>query len=133
MIINAFYNRPESLKKFKMVKSPVNDIFSLARKDCIPCQGGTPSLDAEQINQLLLQLKENWKINEAGHLYKTFKFIDFMSAMHFANEVAALSEQQAHHPDLTISWGVCQVEIWTHKIQGLTESDFILAAKIETI
>lgn len=111
----------------------MNDIGSLANKNCVPCQGGIPPLGEEAVNRLLTQLKNDWNTSELGHLYKQFKFKDFMSAMNFANQVAALSEQQAHHPDLTISWGACNVEIWTHKINGLTESDFILAAKIETI
>ena len=111
----------------------MKDMGSLANQNCVPCQGGTPPLGEEVLNKLLMQLKNNWNINALGHLYKQFKFVDFMSAMHFANQIAALSEQQVHHPDLTISWGGCKVEIWTHKINGLTESDFILATKIEAI
>ena len=113
--------------------SMMTDIASLANKNCVPCQGDLPPLGEEAVNRLLMQLKNNWHISALGHLYKQFKFVDFMSAMNFANQVATLSEQQAHHPDLTISWGACKVEIWTHKINGLTESDFILAAKIESI
>lgn len=111
----------------------MNDISSLTSKNCIPCQGGALPLGSEEANRLMGELNNNWEINEAGHLYKQFKFEDFMGAMDFANKVAILSEQQAHHPDLSIAWGGCKIEIWTHKIKGLTESDFILAAKIENI
>ncbi len=106
---------------------------SLANKKCIPCQGDVPPLPSQEVERLLAQLHSGWQVDEAGHLYKTYTFQDFMSALKFANEIALIAEQEAHHPDLTISWGACKVEIWTHKINGLTESDFILAAKIEAI
>ena len=105
----------------------------LTKKKCVPCQGGIPPLDGKSVNKLLMELQNNWKVNKSGHLYKKYTFKDFMSAMKFANQVAVIAEQEEHHPDLTISWGACVIEIWTHKINGLTESDFILAAKIETI
>lgn len=111
----------------------MSDMCSLTNKNCIPCQGGVPPLDAQAISKLMMQLQNNWHINEAGHLYKQFKFYNFIGSMDFANKAGIISEEQAHHPDLTISWGACKVEIWTHKINGLTESDFILAAKIEGI
>ena len=109
------------------------DICSLTKKNCIPCQGGVPTLDKDEEKNLIMQLQSDWRINELGHLYKQYKFADFMSAMEFANKIAIIAEQEAHHPDLTISWGACSIEIWTHKINGLTESDFILAAKIESL
>jgi 4a-hydroxytetrahydrobiopterin dehydratase len=105
----------------------------LANKTCIPCQGGVPPLGPNEINELLRQLKQNWELNEKGHLNKSFTFNNFIESMHFANRIATLAEEEGHHPDLTISWGLCRVEIWTHKINGLTESDFILAAKIENL
>ena len=105
----------------------------LANKRCIPCQGGTPPLDQRTAAKLLTDLGADWQINRDGHLYKQYVFPDFMGSMTFANKVAELAEQEAHHPDLIIAWGKCAVEIWTHKINGLTESDFILAAKIEAI
>ncbi len=105
----------------------------LVDKTCVPCQGGVPPLENDTANNLLAQLQGNWKINKAGHLIKQYVFNDFMGAMDFANKIAMVAEKEAHHPDLTIAWGMCQVEIWTHKINGLTESDFILAAKIESI
>ncbi|MGL4997906.1 MAG: 4a-hydroxytetrahydrobiopterin dehydratase [Cetobacterium sp.] len=111
----------------------MKNISLLSDKHCIPCQGGIPPLGQEEINKLLDQLKNGWEINKSGHLYKRFEFNDFMGGMEFANKIALIAEQEAHHPDLTVSWGRCAIEIWTHKINGLNESDFILAAKIETI
>lgn len=87
----------------------------------------------KEIDRLLGELPTKWLVNEAGHLYKRHAFPNFMGAMDFANEVAKIAEQENHHPDLTISWGQCSVEIWTHDINGLTENDFILAAKIDDI
>ena len=105
----------------------------LSKKKCIPCHGGMPPLEKKDIDKLLSKLQSKWLVNELGHLYKTYKFCDFVETMRFANEIAKIAEQEAHHPDLLISYGQCIVEIWTHKINGLTESDFILAAKIDKI
>ena len=84
-----------------------------------------------EAEKYLKQLNTRWHINEAGHLSAHFKFKTFRQALDFANQVGALSDQEGHHPNLMISWGRCDIEIWTHKIQVLTESDFILAAKID--
>ncbi|OEY86743.1 4a-hydroxytetrahydrobiopterin dehydratase [Wolbachia pipientis] len=106
---------------------------SLRNKTCIPCQGGMPPLSNKEITKLLIELDNNWVINDVGHLYKEYKFSNFTNAMAFANQIAELAEKEAHHPSLMVTWGVCTIEIWTHKINGLTESDFILAAKIDVI
>jgi len=105
----------------------------LINRTCTPCQGGVPPLASGEIEGLLHELKSDWVINDEGHLYKEYKFSNFIDAMTFVNLVAKVAEEDAHHPDLRISWGLCAVEIWTHKIGGLTESDFILAAKIDAI
>jgi 4a-hydroxytetrahydrobiopterin dehydratase len=105
----------------------------LLNKSCVPCQGGVPPMTSKDANKLLKELGQEWSINVAGHLYKEYKFSDFMSAMNLANKIAELAEREAHHPNLIISWGMCAIEIWTHKINGLSESDFILAAKIDSI
>jgi 4a-hydroxytetrahydrobiopterin dehydratase len=97
----------------------------LINRACVPCKGGVPSLNKEKTKTLFLQLKSGWILNDAGHLYREFRLPDFISAMNFANSVAEISETENHHPDLKIGWGFCAVEIWTHKINGLTESDFI--------
>ena len=105
----------------------------LLNKTCVPCQGGVAVLTVDEAYRLLKELGQNWSINVDGHLYKEYKLSDFMSAIDLANKIAELSEKEAHHPNLTISWGACSIEIWTHKVNGLTESDFILAAKIEAL
>jgi 4a-hydroxytetrahydrobiopterin dehydratase len=105
----------------------------LIDKVCTPCQGGVASLDSTASSKLLLELNNGWAINELGHLYKEYNFNNFIKAMNLANKIAILAEREGHHPDLTISWGKCIVNIWTHKINGLTESDFILAAKINNL
>ena len=102
----------------------------LLNKTCKPCLGDVPPLSIEVTKRLLHELNNDWVIDKSGRLYKEYHFTDFVKAMDFANKVAALAETEGHHPDLTISWGKCIIQIWTHKVGGLTESDFILAAKI---
>lgn len=105
----------------------------LIEKTCTPCKGEVSALTQEVANQLLIELNNGWVINILQHLYKEYKFKNFIGAMNFANHIAALAQAEAHHPNLMIAWGVCAVEIWTHKIDGLTENDFILAAKIDLL
>jgi len=105
----------------------------LTNKTCTPCQGSIPPLRTKVIEKFLEELKNDWVLNERGHLYKEYIFKDFIETMNFANKVAKIAEKEGHHPDLKITWGKSIIEIWTHKISGLTESDFILAAKIEAI
>ena len=105
----------------------------LINKSCVPCQGGMLPLGQVLTQNLLAELNAGWIINETGHLYKTYEFRDFMEAMDFAHKIAEVAEKESHHPNVTIAWGECSLEIWTHKIFGLTESDFVLAAKIEAI
>lgn len=104
--------------------------MSLADHDCIPCRGGVPPLERARAEALLEQL-DGWRLNEAGHLERTYEFRNFCEALAFANRVGELAETQRHHPDLHVAWGRCTVEIWTHKIDGLTESDFYFAAKVD--
>ena len=105
--------------------------MGLADQQCVPCRGGVPPLPRERIDALLEQLEPGWTLTESGHLLKNFEFRDFAGALAFANRVGAIAEQEQHHPDLYVAWGRCGVEIWTHKIDGLTESDFFLAAKAD--
>jgi len=102
----------------------------LAEKTCVPCRGGVPPLTAEEIRPLQTQVKD-WAVVNNHHIQREFKFKDFKSALDFVNRVGAIAEEQGHHPDIFLAWGKVAVEIWTHKINGLTESDFILAAKID--
>lgn len=106
---------------------------SLINKHPVSNQCEIVCLDQHEICKLLIQLQGGWKINNFDHLFKIYEFKDFMSVMEFANKIAIIAEQETHHPNLAISYGICAIEIWTHKIDGLTERDFILADKIETI
>ena len=103
----------------------------LASKTCVPCRGGVPPLSMDVASRLMEQL-DGWTF-EQGHLTKSYNFSDFAAALAFVNKIGAISEEQAHHPDIYMTWGKVSVEIWTHKIDGLTESDFILAAKFDEI
>ncbi len=105
---------------------------SLAEKTCVPCRGGVPPLQGEELQKLARQV-EGWQVVEEHHLAKTYKFADFRSALAFVNKVGELAEAQGHHPDIYLAWGKAEIKIWTHKIDGLTESDFILAAKIDKL
>lgn len=104
----------------------------LASKQCTPCQGGVPPFPPEKTAELLKQLNE-WNVENNHHLSKTHTFPDFVTALDFTNRVGAIAEEQGHHPDLYLTWGKVKIDIWTHKIDGLTESDFILAAKIDEL
>ncbi|MBS0184980.1 MAG: 4a-hydroxytetrahydrobiopterin dehydratase [Proteobacteria bacterium] len=107
--------------------------MSLSEHSCLPCQKGMTALKKNEADILLEELGKNWKIQEEGHLYKSFDFPNFMKAMDFSNQIASLAEKEGHHPNLKISWGKCEVEIWTHKLNGLSKSDFFLAAKIDKL
>jgi 4a-hydroxytetrahydrobiopterin dehydratase len=104
----------------------------LARKRCVPCRGGIPPLSGPALATLQERLPF-WKVMEGHHLSKSFLFPDFRSALEFVNRVGALAEEEGHHPDLCLSWGKVDVRIYTHKIDGLSENDFILAAKIDEV
>ena len=105
----------------------------LADMDCIPCRGGVPPLKGEEITLVHQRLAGNWQVIEEHHLRKEFGFRDFREALDFTNRVGELAEQQGHHPEICLTWGKATITIWTHKIDGLTESDFVLAAKIDRL
>lgn len=102
----------------------------LADQKCTPCKGGIPPLVRDRIAELLTQVP-GWGTEKDHHLVRTYTFPDFAKALAFVNRVGAIAEAEGHHPDIYLAWGMVRVEIWTHKINGLTESDFILAAKID--
>jgi 4a-hydroxytetrahydrobiopterin dehydratase len=104
----------------------------LAAKTCVPCKGGVPPLKGAELAKLSAQLPD-WKVIEEHHVTRAFKFPDFRAALAFVDKVGALAEEQGHHPDIFLAWGKAEITIWTHKIDGLTESDFILAAKIDKL
>ena len=103
----------------------------LAKKTCIPCKGGVPPLKGEKLDDLLEKLKNDWKIIKEHHLEKEYSFKNFKEALDFTIKVGELAENQGHHPDIFLAWGKVKLTIWTHKIDGLTESDFIFAAKAD--
>ena len=107
-------------------------VSELASKECVPCRGGVPPLPPDQTAELLRQI-EGWSVENNHHITRTYEFPDFVQALAFVNQVGAIAEEQGHHPDIYLTWGKVRVDIWTHKIDGLTESDFILAAKIDAV
>ncbi|MDE2071704.1 MAG: 4a-hydroxytetrahydrobiopterin dehydratase [Patescibacteria group bacterium] len=106
----------------------------LSKKRCIPCEGGVEPLNPDQTEVLLKELDVDWMlIDQHRMLARTFNFKDFAQSLAFANKVGAIAEEENHHPDLTVGWGYVGVELTTHAIQGLSENDFIVAAKIDEI
>jgi 4a-hydroxytetrahydrobiopterin dehydratase len=106
--------------------------MQLAEKHCVPCRGGVPPLTGAELEQMKSQVP-GWQVVDEHHLFKSYTFPDFKQALDFVNHVGAIAEEEGHHPDLFLTWGKVEVKIWTHKINGLTESDFILAAKIDAL
>ena len=104
----------------------------LADQHCVPCRGGVRPLKGAELIRYAEQLPD-WKIVEEHHVAKSFLFADFKTALDFVNRVGAVAEQEGHHPDLCLAWGKVDVQIYTHKIRGLTESDFVMAAKIDQV
>ncbi|UCG87399.1 MAG: 4a-hydroxytetrahydrobiopterin dehydratase [Gemmatimonadota bacterium] len=105
----------------------------LAKKQCVPCSGGVPPLKGEEIQSLLERLGGGWEVVADHHLEKEYSFGNFADALAFTNAVGAIAEEQGHHPDICLSWGKVGLKIWTHKLDGLSESDFILAAKADEV
>ena len=105
----------------------------LAAKSCIPCRGGVPPLRGAEIDRLRQKLGAGWEVVREHHLEKEYPFPDFRSALDFTLRLGEVAEAEGHHPDIHLSWGRVKLDIWTHKIDGLTESDFILAAKADTL
>jgi 4a-hydroxytetrahydrobiopterin dehydratase len=104
----------------------------LADRDCVPCRGGVPPLDPWAVAALLEQLP-GWTAPESRRLHRRWKVKDFAAALGFVQRIGELAEQQRHHPDLAFGWGWVEATLFTHKIGGLTESDFVLAAKIDRL
>lgn len=105
----------------------------LAKKKCVPCKGGVPPLQGPDIERFFEQLKPGWNVVGEHHLQKEYKFKNFRQALDFTTKVGEMSEEQGHHPDIELGWGRVKITIWTHKIDGLTESDFIWAAKADEL
>jgi 4a-hydroxytetrahydrobiopterin dehydratase len=108
-------------------------MIALAEKQCVPCKGGTPPLEGAELNQMAQQLNRDWRIVGDHHLQREFKFKDFREALAFTNRVGELAEEQNHHPDILLVWGKVTLTLWTHAADGLTESDFVFAAKVDKL
>jgi 4a-hydroxytetrahydrobiopterin dehydratase len=104
----------------------------LASKTCVPCRGGVPPLKGQELAKLHQQVPK-WQVVNEHHINREFPFPDFRSALAFVNRVGEVAEEQGHHPNILLTWGRAEVTLWTHKIDGLTESDFIMAAKIDQL
>ena len=105
----------------------------LEGKKCIPCEGGVPPLSEKESNNLLDKINDGWQLIDNHHIERTWKFSDFQNALNFVNMAGVICEEENHHADFEIGWGRAKALIWTHKIDGLTESDFILAAKLDSL
>lgn len=105
----------------------------LSSKQCVPCRGGVPPLKGPELVALQDQLSAGWMVVDGHHLEKEYRFQDFREALDFTNKIGEMAEEQDHHPDILLTWGTVKVTIWTHKIDGLTESDFIFAAKADVL
>jgi len=106
---------------------------ALAEKECVPCKGGVPPLKGQDLAKFRNQLDGGWQVVQEHHLEKEYTFKDFRQALDFTNKVGELAESQGHHPDIFLAWGKVKLTICTHKIEGLTESDFVLAAKADKL
>ena len=138
----TFSVSPQPNSKFKAEfgiyqKKPRNNFMNsncdLSNKNCVPCKGGVPPLKGEPLAQLHRQLGGGWQIIDDHYLEKEYVFKNFKEALAFTNELGKIAEQEGHHPDIFLSYGKVKVQLWTHKINGLSESDFILAAKYDAI
>jgi 4a-hydroxytetrahydrobiopterin dehydratase len=108
-------------------------LADLASKSCVPCRGGVPPLRGPALRELQAQIDPAWKVSDEHHLERSVKVRDFAAALALANRVGEIAEREGHHPDLLVRWGELGVKLFTHKIDGLTESDFVLAAKIDAL
>ncbi len=108
---------------------------SLANKTCVPCRGGVPPLKGKELAEVHQQLPEwaHWQVADEHQIHRSYSFPDFKQALDFVNRVGAIAEAQGHHPDIFLAWGKVEITLWTHTVDGLTESDFIMAAKIDQL
>jgi len=108
-------------------------MHDLTKKKCIPCEAGVPPLSGDKLNTYESELHEDWRLVDDKKIQREFGFKNFKEALAFANRVGEIAEQEQHHPDLHVAWGKVGVELWTHAIGGLSENDFIVAAKIDEL
>ena len=105
----------------------------LASRECVPCQGGVEPLKGEELEALHRELGNDWRVVDGHHLEKEYAFDNFRQALDFTNKIGELAEEVNHHPDLKLGWGYVEVSLWTHKIDGLSEADFVWAAKADQL
>ena len=103
---------------------------ALAADTCVPCRGGVPPLDPASVTRFAAAVGPQWRVADGKRLEREYRFSNFRKAMAFANQVAAVAEEQKHHPDLAVGWGYVRITLTTHAIDGLHRNDFILAARI---
>ncbi len=103
------------------------------KKKCVPCEAGAPALSGNVLKSYVDELKGGWELKDGNHIEKTFRFKNFAEALAFTNKIGQVAEEEGHHPDIYLSWGRAKVTLWTHKAKGLTENDFIMAAKIDRL
>jgi len=125
--------RRQNGRKVSMLEGSAMKSEYLAKKKCVPCRGGIPPLKGKALQELLAAVDNGWQLVGEHHLEKEYKFDDFRRALDFTNQVGEMAELQNHHPDIYLAWGKVKVTIWTHKIDGLTESDFIFAARTDQL
>ena len=107
--------------------------MDLSKKKCVPCEGNVPPLAGDKIAELKKEIKSDWTVENNLKLKKEYLFANFKQTMEFVNKVADIAEQEGHHPDMQVSYSKVGIELWTHSINGLSENDFIMAAKIDRI
>lgn len=107
--------------------------MKLTEKKCVPCEGGVPPLNEKEISLYRKLVHADWHVQEGKKIRRELKFVNFVQTMEFVNKVADLAESEGHHPDLYIGYGYCTIELWTHAINGLSENDFIVAAKVDEL
>lgn len=105
----------------------------LAAMQCVPCRGGVPPLDHDEVARYLVDLDGEWRVVEDHHIEKEYRFRNFLEALDFTNRVGELAEAVGHHPDIELGWGRVKLTVFTHKIDGLHESDFVFAAKADRL
>lgn len=106
-------------------------MLTLSEKECLPCKEGFVPLKGPDLQELFVQLQKGWKVIDEHYLEKEFLFKNFREALIFTNKIGELAESVGHHPDIYLAWGKVKITLWTHKINGLSEADFIFAAKVE--
>ncbi len=107
--------------------------MDLSKKKCIPCEGGIPPLDNARVEEYQKHIQSEWRVTSDSKISREYSFKDYMNTIGFVNRVADLAEEEGHHPVMHVYYSKVVIELWTHAIGGLSENDFILAAKIDKL